>query len=438
VTDDMDRRALMSLLRMVYAPDTLRPGAPLSSSSSEFVTPPAGVHEYADYVSFIGTLPTNASCGVFGLHGNAAITRDIQTAYDLLDAALLMTGSVTYKTAGADEEEGGGEGAGSPRASAAAAPASGAASGERPTSAAAGGAGGSGGGGHAVAKSRDETILELASDILARLPADFDLEGVEIRFPNDPRESMNTVLVQELARYNRLLALIRSSMKDVQAAMKGLIVLSSALEAVATDLSLGRVPALWRERSYPTRKPLASYVADLLRRLGMFESWIAAGRTPSSFWLPGFFFTQSFLTGVSQNFARKYVIPIDELAFDMRMLPIRPEHVGNTPPPADGAHVWGPYLDGCQWDYAGEKLGESAPGVLFSAAPVMWLLPVRAAELRSFPNYVCPLYRTTERRGVLSTTGHSTNHVTNIRVPSDKPSDWWVRRGVAMVLALDD
>ena len=64
------------------------------------------------------------------------------------------------------------------------------------------------------------------------------------------------------------------------------------------------LPKIWRDHSYPTNKNLASWIIDLTGRLKYLEGWKTNG-IPSAFWVSGFFFTQSFFTGIRQNFSRK-------------------------------------------------------------------------------------------------------------------------------------
>ena len=99
------------------------------------------------------------------------------------------------------------------------------------------------------------------------------------------------------------------------------MLLSAELEHAGNQIGLGQTPAFWKGKSFASLKPLGGYVADLLERLAFLGGWLKSGTYPGCYWLSGFFFPQAFLTGSTQNFARKYVIPIDTIDFDFIMMP---------------------------------------------------------------------------------------------------------------------
>jgi dynein heavy chain len=53
---------------------------------------------------------------------------------------------------------------------------------------------------------------------------------------------------------------------------------------------------------------------------------------------------------VSQNFARKYTIPVDDVVFDPEVLPeaVNKDTVDRSNKPADGVYAYGTWLEGAR------------------------------------------------------------------------------------------
>lgn len=78
---------------------------------------------------------------------------------------------------------------------------------------------------------------------------------------------MNTVLNQELIRFNKLLRVVRSSLIDVKKAIDGLLVMSDELELVYDGVFDNKVPQSWHKVAYPSLKPMGSWIGNLVERL---------------------------------------------------------------------------------------------------------------------------------------------------------------------------
>lgn len=80
-----------------------------------------------------------------------------------------------------------------------------------------------------------------------------------------------------------------------------------------------QVPKIWADVGFLSMKSLGSWTQDLIDRIKFLQGWIDGG-TPNVFWISGFFFPQAFITGTLQNYARKYVIAVDRIDFEVKVL----------------------------------------------------------------------------------------------------------------------
>ena len=96
-------------------------------------------------------------------------------------------------------------------------------------------------------------------------------------------------------------------------------------------------------------------------------------------------------------------------------------------------------MEACSWDKENFCVGESEPKILFAVTPMIWIKPARKVDIElGATRYEMPMYKTMERKGVLATTGHSTNFVGYVILPINLDKRHWVKRGAALMLALND
>ncbi|XP_074520194.1 dynein axonemal heavy chain 6 [Halichoeres trimaculatus] len=404
VTDAWDQRCLRTVLKGFFSPQTLAPDYKYSPSGTYYAPETDKLQEFKEYIE---SLPIIDDPEVFGMHENANLAFQRQETVTLINTILDVN----------------------PRTSAC----------------------------HG-AKSNDEIICELAESILLKLPEGLSMDGaLETLYTPDDKgrvNSLTTVLSQEADRFNNLLNVLRKSLVTLQKAIAGLVVMSEEMDRIYSSFLNNQVPTHWANSAYPSLKPLASWVKDLTLRTAFIQAWITRG-PPTSFWISGFFFPQGFLTGILQNHARHHNLPIDELNFCFNVIAEYRDQVAvcealqdlplnakldmddKLPKPENGVLVHGMFMNSCRWDDDNMVIEDALPRVMNTMLPVVHFEPqqnyVPEPDL-----YHCPLYKTSARAGTLSTTGHSTNFVVTVTLPSKRHSDYWISKASALLCQLDD
>jgi len=391
VTDDKDVRLISAVLKGYFAPSMFDPKFRFAKLDDYSIPNEGSLDECR---SFVRNLPVDEDPRIFGLHPNALITAQFNQAKKFLDTVVSVQ----------------------PRISS-------------------GGAG----------KKPEEIVAEMAEGFLKAIP-----EGVKKKaaHPNTYKKTAQGGIVsigvfhgQEYDRILTMITVLKNSLKMLGKAIKGIVLMSADMEGMYNAFLIQKVPNNWAKVAYPCLKPLNSWVDDFNARISFMASWLTKG-PPNSFWISCFFFPQGFMTAALQLHARKTKIPIDMLDFH----PVardETDHEKLKGPPENGVNIHGLFLQGCGWDFTMRRLRESDKSVLFVPMPIIQLSPEMVADIPKMVEdgnlYKCPIYKTSERKGTLSTTGHSTNFVKYFAIGQpERDANHWTTRGVAMLCMLDE
>lgn len=260
---------------------------------------------------------------------------------------------------------------------------------------------------------------------------------------------------------NELLREVRRSLVELRKGLDGALNMSEPMEDLAAALALNQVPGRnpyakcsWERLAWPSRRGLAAWFADLLRRVEQLARWGGTLATPVSLWLPGLFNPMAFLTAIMQVTARATGAPLDSMTIEASVTTLASADEATGYPPGGGMLVHGLFMEGARWAAAGEDgvpephdvagtpcAGHIADARLKQLLPPMPLLLLRAVPvqpswqptavgyLRGDPAiYDCPVYYTTFR---------GPTYVFLATLRSREPVAKWTLAGVALILCED-
>ncbi|KAM4835098.1 dynein axonemal heavy chain 8 [Thomomys bottae] len=367
VTDDFDKRLLNCFARVWFSEKMFEP------SFCFYTGYKIPVCKTLDqYFEYIQSLPSLDNPEVFGLHPNADITYQSNTASDVLETITNIQ----------PKESGGG-----------------------------------------VGETREAIVYRLSEDMLSKLPPDYIPHEVKARLVKMGHlNSMNIFLRQEIDRMQRVISTLRNSLNDLKLAIEGTIIMSENLRDALDNMYDARIPQLWKRISWDS-STLGFWFTELLERNAQFSTWIFEGR-PNVFWMTGFFNPQGFLTAMRQEVTRAHKgWALDTVTIHNDVLRQTKEEIMS--PPVEGVYIYGLYMDGAAWDRRNGKLTESTPKVLFTQLPVLHIFAINSTAPKDPKLYVCPIYKKPRRTDL--------TFITVVYLRTVLAPDHWILRGVALL-----
>ena len=368
VTDDYDKRLLNTFTNVWFNETLLVQGFKFYDG---YTLPECKTIE--EYNEFIANLPTQDIPEVFGLHANADITYQINTAKGLLDQIIEIQ----------PKESGGGS----------------------------------------AGESREAIVGRIAEDMLAKLPqlySPFEVKAALEKLGG--QQPMNIFLKQEIDRMQRILKLIQTTLIDLGMAIEGTIIMDDYLKEVLDCMFDAKVPDKWTKISWSS-STLGFWFTELIQRDAQFKTWCNKGR-PKVFWMTGFFNPQGFLTAMKQEVTRSHKgWALDSVITQNLVTRFNKDEINKHPP--EGVYIHGLFMEGANLDKRTGKIVESRTKILYESMPVIYIYAINTAAGKDTKLYSCPIYRKPIRKDI--------NYIGSIDFESDINPKHWVMRGVALL-----
>lgn len=193
VTDDFDKR-LLNTFTLKWFGEHMFTNAFFFSDKNY---PLPKFNKMDDLMNFINSLPPNDKPEAFGLHANADITYQTNTAKTVLDTIMNIQ----------PKESSGGAG-----------------------------------------ETREAVVYRIAQDMLDKLPPDYIPHEVKARLVKmDPFTSMNIFLRQEIDRMQKVISTVRRTLVDLKLAIDGTIIMNENLRNALDFIYDAKIPQLWQK-----------------------------------------------------------------------------------------------------------------------------------------------------------------------------------------------
>jgi dynein heavy chain len=246
VTDDKDGKLITAILAKYFNHNIFQEAYSFSEDGKYYIPKYDSISDLQDYLEH---MPLDDGPDIFGLHANANITLQKNLVLQFMEPLI----SIQPRTASS------------------------------------------------LSKKPDQIVLDMKRFIenkfvtVSELDLSKDSSSIYIKDPNNPnlkkRSSLGNFLLQESEKFNNLLKIIKSTLTNLELAVKGLLVMSPDLELVYFSFIDGKVPLKWETAAYLSLKPLASWVVDLVERFNFMREWLEVGQI-KSYWVSAFFFPQ--------------------------------------------------------------------------------------------------------------------------------------------------